>query len=70
VQRLADHCYELMKNDPSHPSLHLKKIDRIWSARVGLHYRVLASDAESELIWFWIGTHADYDKLLRRKRST
>ena len=67
VQRLADQCYQLMKSDPYHPSLHLKKIDRFWSVRVGLHYRALAVDTESTLVWFWIGSHADYDKLLGRK---
>jgi hypothetical protein len=38
----------------------------IFSARVGLGYRALAVKEESAVIWFWIGSHADYDKLLAR----
>lgn len=42
AQRLADEAYALLKRDLRHPSLHLKKVGRFWSARVGAHYRVLA----------------------------
>lgn len=64
VQQLADRAYDLLKRDSRHPSLHLKKIGRYWSARVGDHYRALAVEAPDGLVWFWIGTHAEYDKLL------
>jgi hypothetical protein len=67
VQQLADRGYELLCGDPRHPSLHFKKIGRFWSARVGLHHRALAVEAENDLLWVWIGTHADYDSLLRQK---
>jgi len=64
VQRLADSCYERLRQDPRHPSLHLKKVVRLWSIRVGLHYRALAVEDDADLVWFWIGTHAEYDRLL------
>jgi hypothetical protein len=64
VQKLADKAFSFLKENPQHPSLHLKKVDRFWSARVGLHYRALAVEASDGLLWFWIGTHADYDKLV------
>lgn len=64
AQRLADKAYDLLKRDPRHPSLHLKKVGRYWSVRVGDHYRALVVDAPDGLVWFWIGTHAEYDKLL------
>lgn len=64
VQQLADRAYELLKRDSRHPSLHLKKVGRYWSARVGDHYRALAVEAPDGLVWFWIGSHAEYDKLL------
>lgn len=64
VRRLADRCYALLRQDPHHPSLHFKKIGSLWSVRVGLHYRALAVERDSELIWFWIGTHAEYDRLI------
>lgn len=51
---------------PAIPSLHFKKVGRFWSARVGLRYRALAVAAEGDLVWFWIGSHADYDRLTGR----
>ena len=64
VRNLADKNFELLKADPHHPSLHLKKIGELWSVRVGAHYRALGRDAGDTIIWFWIGSHADYDKLV------
>jgi hypothetical protein len=64
VRELADQTYARLKQDPRHPSLHLKKVGRFWSARVGAHYRALAVEGTDGLVWFWIGTHADYDRLL------
>jgi hypothetical protein len=65
VQHLADRGYELLKADSRHPSLHFKKIGQLWSARIGLHYRALALEAGDEMTWVWIGTHAEYDRLIR-----
>ena len=67
VQRLADKNFELIKANPHHPSLRLKRVGKaaqLWSARVGIHYRVLGREREDEIIWFWIGTHAEYDRIL------
>ena len=66
VRRLADRCFDTLKKDPQHPSLHFKKIGRFHAVRVGLHYRALAVEQGEDLAWFWIGTHAEYDKLLGR----
>ena len=64
VRKLADKQFELLKSNPNHPSLHLKKVGRFYSARVGAHYRVLAVEVDSGLLWWWIGTHAEYDRLV------
>ncbi len=64
VRRLADRSYELLRQNPHHASLHFKKAGRLWSVRVGLHYRALAVEHEGDIVWFWIGSHADYDKLV------
>ena len=66
IQELADKNFALLKQDLTHPSLHLKKIKNFWSVRIGIRYRALAFQVEEGLIWFWIGTHADYDKMLNR----
>lgn len=67
IRDLADRNYTLLKSSPSHGSLHLKKVGTLWSVRVGLHYRALATEVEDDLVWFWIGSHAEYDKLVGRK---
>lgn len=64
VQKLADQAFEKLKQDPRYPSLHFKKVGRFWSARVGGNYRAVAVEGAAGLVWFWIGTHTDYDKLL------
>jgi hypothetical protein len=65
VRELADKNFALLKSDSSHPSLRFKKVGRLWSARVGLQYRALATEIDGDLVWFWIGSHADYDALIR-----
>jgi len=66
VRKQADGQYDLLKHDPRHPSLHFKKIgERFWPVRVGLHYRALAVQRGDDCVWFWIGSHAEYDKLIR-----
>jgi hypothetical protein len=65
IQTLADRCYEFMKADSRHPSIHLKQVGELWSARVGLHYRAVGVSVEGGISWFWIGHHSEYDKLVR-----
>ena len=64
VRQLADKSFRLLKSDPRHPSLHLKKVGRYWSVRVGHQHRALAVEGPDGLIWFWIGSHAAYDRLI------
>ena len=65
IQALADKNFELLRNNPRHPSLHLKKVAAdIYSARVGLDHRALAFDMGEDLVWFWIGPHDEYDRLI------
>ena len=64
IRDLADKNFELLKQNLRHPSLRLKKVGIFYSARVGLHYRVLAKDRSEGLVWFWIGHHSEYDRLL------
>ena len=64
VRAIADKNYEILKVDPRHPSLHFKKVGRYWSVRVGMKYRALAVNVGDEMLWFWIGSHAEYDRLI------
>jgi hypothetical protein len=64
VQDLADKNFGLLKSNPHYPSLHFKRVGRYWSVRVGRRYRAVAVQIDEGLIWFWIGTHTEYDKLV------
>lgn len=66
VRGTADKCFRIMKQDPRHPSIALKKVGRYYAARVGLHYRALALETADGLVWFWIGSHAEYDQIITR----
>ena len=67
VQRIADQCYELLKTNPNHPSLHFKKVGKYWSVRVGRNYRALSLQVDKGILWFWIGSHAEYDQLIGKQ---
>jgi hypothetical protein len=64
IRELADRCYQLLRDNPQHPSLHFKKTGAFWSVRVGLHFRALAIENGAEFVWVWIGSHSDYDRLV------
>lgn len=64
VRELADANHALLVLDERHPSLHFKKVGRFWSVRVGLHYRALGVESGDDVIWLWIGHHAEYDRLI------
>ena len=69
VQQQARAAYQLFRNDPAHPSLRFKPVHPskpIFSARVGRDYRAIAVREGERVIWFWIGSHAEYDQLLKR----
>ena len=69
IQKLADKNYRLLKHDSTHPSLHFKKVGKhkhLWSVRVGINYRALAVEKPEGIVWFWIGTHEEYDRLLTK----
>jgi hypothetical protein len=63
IRELADKNFELMGANPRHPSIRLKKIGSVWSARIGLHYRALGEDHPDGILWYWIGPHATYDQI-------
>ncbi len=66
IKDLADKNFELLKSNPQHPSLRLKKVGEYWSARVGRNYRALAVEIDGGLLWGWIGPHDEYEKLIGR----
>ena len=60
-------AYQLFRGNPSHPDLNFKKVDEennIYSVRIGRGYRALGKLEGSEIVWFWIGPHSEYDRLV------
>lgn len=69
IKEQARAAYILFTKNPKHPSLRFKKVHSkkaIYSARISLDCRALAQLEGDECIWFWIGSHDDYDKLLSK----
>lgn len=67
IQEMAEDSFELLKNDPRHPSLHFKKVGKLWSARIGMGYRALAYEDSGDFIWVWIGTHDEYMRMIKKE---
>lgn len=65
VRLHADKAFELLKSDPKHPSLHFKKIGHRWSARIDRKHRALALETDDGFLWYWIGSHDEYGRLIR-----
>ncbi|GLI34277.1 ParE family toxin-like protein [Desulforhabdus amnigena] len=65
IRQLADKNFQLLKKNPRYPSLQFKKIDELWSVRVGLAHRALAVEDGDDFIWVWLGTHDDYEKMIK-----
>ncbi len=65
VKRTAEKNFDLLKKNPSHPSLRFKKIGRVWSVRVGIRHRALAVKDGEDFIWVWIGTHDEYERMIQ-----
>jgi len=69
VQAQAAKAYALWREDPHHPSLQFKRVSQkqsIYSVRVSISYRALGFLESDHIYWYWIGTHAEYDDLLKR----
>lgn len=74
IPRDADTAYARLASNPNHPGLNFERMQGVkaplYSARVNEQYRVLGRGEDGDVIvWFWIGTHQEYDKLLDRSRK-
>lgn len=67
VQKVARQNFDLLKKHPRHPSLHFKKVGKLWSVRVGPHHRALAVEDEADFIWVWIGPHDEYERRIKQQ---
>jgi hypothetical protein len=67
VREIADKSFKLLKKNPRHPSLQFKKVGEMWSARLGRAHRALAVEDGTDFIWVWIGSHDNYEKMIKRR---
>ena len=69
VREQARQAYALFIQDPHHPSLRFRRVHPtrpIFSARVGIDYRVVGLRNGNDIFWYWIGSHSEYDQLLKQ----
>ena len=69
IQKQTRVAYFQFKNNPYHPSLQFKPVHSskpIYSARINRYYRAVGISQQNEIIWFWIGSHTEYEKLLQK----
>ena len=69
VQAKAQGAYRLWSENPDHPSLRFKKVHNtlpIYSVRIDLDWRAVGVLKEGVVIWFWIGPHSEYERLLSK----
>ena len=64
TRKAARSAFALLKSDPRHPGVRLKKAGRFWSARIGRSHRAVAVEAADGLLWVWIGEHDPYERKL------
>ena len=67
IKAEARKVFKTWKSDPFLKNLKFKKIhnkEDIYSIRIGLHWRALGVKKSNKIIWFWIGSHSEYDKLI------
>ncbi len=69
IKQLARNAYRQWRENSRHPGLHFKQIharDQIYSVRVSKGWRAVGLLEDGTMTWFWIGSHADYDQLLKQ----
>jgi hypothetical protein len=66
IQVLARKNLKFLKHDPEHPYPHFKAIGRFHFMRVSSSFRVLGVSVDDGVVWFWIGGHDEYERLIRR----
>ena len=65
IRQKADAAFKLLQHDPQHPSLRFKQVGRYWSARIDQDFRAVAVKAPDAWVWFWIGRHRQYERLIK-----
>ena len=68
IRKRAQEAYRKFRTDPYQRGLHFKRVHTVrpvYSARVTDDYRVLGVLDGDEIVWYWIGKHEEYQRLLK-----
>jgi len=71
TKKRAKTAYKQFQENPYYPSLHFKQVHStrpVYSVRISRDFRALGIIQEENVIWFWIGTHSEYNNLLKQLR--
>ena len=69
IQAKAESAYRLWAGNPAHPSLRFKKVHTtlpIYAVRIDRDWRALGVIRDEAMVWFWIGPHSEYERLLSK----
>ena len=69
VRAQAQRAYALFLSNPNHPGLRFKPVHPsrpIYSVRIGIHYRALGVLEGDDIVWFWVGSHDEYERLINQ----
>lgn len=73
IRKQAKEAYKQFQEDPYYPSLHFKQVHStrpVFSVRITKDYRAVGIIQGADIIWFWVGTHSEYNKILKQLRHT
>ena len=72
IQKQAKRAFKHFQTNPFHPSLFFKKVHPtkpIYSVRISMDYRAVGIKQNNDIVWYWIGSHSNYDKLLKQMKN-
>ena len=71
IQRRAAKQIQVLQENPLYPSLQFKKVSvDLWSIRITGNYRALGHEEDGQIVWYWIGPHSEYEKMIHRSKTT
>ncbi len=70
AQKVARRAYCVFGDNPAHPGLRFERLasdSRLWSVRVTRDYRAVGVREKNSIVWFWVGTHEEFDRKFPRR---
>ncbi|MGD2093284.1 MAG: hypothetical protein PVH61_44400 [Candidatus Aminicenantes bacterium] len=67
IKKRSKKVYRQWKENPFEPRFQFKQVHNskpIYSVRVNIGWRALGYKKNNTVLWFWIGSHEDYNKII------